>query len=223
MITQFLAAIGLTLSAPGLLSLLTGSGRRGVPGRPLPRTYDWAFRQNCQGIPIEYCRALTKRESNFDPNDQQGPAWGLMQVVEVLRKSYNDRHGTHYDRVDLLDVHTNTKIACYLLRQIATSYVKRYPAAFPGGVDWHDLRFVDLVTFGWNAGWSAAAGTSYAIGKLLERGFQPWEITIDTVHAYADIDPRVASTLRSDAKVAWCKTVGDYYVRELAFAGKTIT
>jgi len=42
-------------------------------------------------------------ESNLNPRSNEGPAWGLLQVIEVVRTDYNERHGTSYRRADLLD------------------------------------------------------------------------------------------------------------------------
>ena len=61
--------------------------------------FDKIFLAEGQGIPVPYLRALAKRESNNNPREQKGPAWGLLQVGvspkagDVL-KGYNKRYGT---------------------------------------------------------------------------------------------------------------------------------
>ena len=65
------------------------------------RRFDPLFRKYGRGLPVAYLRSLAKRESNLNPNESDGPAWGLLQVVEVVRRDFNERHGTSYARRDL--------------------------------------------------------------------------------------------------------------------------
>ena len=94
-------------------------------------------------------RALADRESSMNPRSNQGAGWGLLQVIEVVRTDYNQRHGTSYQRTDLLDPVANVTIASDLLRRIIASYARFHPSVRNLQEDWSNPRFVELVTFGW--------------------------------------------------------------------------
>ena len=64
----------------------------------LSRMFDPLFREHGHGLPITYLRALAKRESNMNPLEATGPAWGLLQVTEVVRNDFNARNRTRYAR-----------------------------------------------------------------------------------------------------------------------------
>lgn len=178
------------------------------------RRFDPIFRQYGRGLPVAYLRALAKRESNLNPLDRQDPAWGLLQVIEVVRRDYNERHQTRYTREDLLDPRVNVMIASDLLRRIVTSYGKNHPGVPNLQEDWSHRPFVELLTFGWNAGYSERGGVGL-VARYLERLGRHGDITIDTIHANA----RAAGASRhlSNAKkVAWCKSVARLYLAEKA-------
>ena len=105
-------------------------------GRPVSRKYDELFSRYGRGLPLAYLRSLGKRESNLNPLDQEGPAWGLLQVIEVVRRDFNKRNDTDYSRRDLLVSRINISIATDLLRRIITSYHRNHPSVPNMQINW---------------------------------------------------------------------------------------
>ncbi len=188
------------------------------PGTGLSQAYDGIFRAECSSIPVEFLRALAKNESGFNANDTNGPAWGLLQVVEVVRQSYNRRFGTSHSRQALLEPRINARLACELLSRIAHVYSTRHARAFPAA-SWRDRRFIELLVFGWNAGYSEVAGTGYVIGVLEDQGLAPAAIDLERVHATAIARPRAGRHLKMPHRVRWSRKVASDYFAELTRAG----
>lgn len=185
------------------------------PGRSSKGAYSTLYWRICPRIPSAYLVALAALESNTNPREASGPAWGLLQVVESVRESYNKRFGTSYTRNDLLDPEINVKIACELLTRIANLFSgTKYRRAFPGGFDWQDSRHVALLTFAWNAGWSPSRGVAGVILHLIDRGLSASQITIDSVQQAAAGLSYIAGTVARSDKVAWCKSVVARYEKE---------
>jgi hypothetical protein len=176
------------------------------------RRYDPVFQRYRGGIPIEYVRALVERESNGQATARAGTAIGLMQIVPVVLDDYNKRHGTKYRSEHLTDAATNVAIGCELLRIIIESYRKNHPRIRTLQVDWNNARFVELLTFGWNAGFSEAGGVG-RVARYLE-GLGALDITIDQVAAHAKL-AGASKHLSNSAKVTWCMSVVALYLREL--------
>lgn len=159
-------------------------GRRGGSIRTVNRLFterfDRFFRRHCPTVPLPYLRSLAKHESDFDPLDAEGPAHGLLQVVEVVREGYNRRFGTAFTRAQLLDPNINVQIACELIARIAAVLPANHPRAIPAP-SWTDPRFVGIVTFAWNAGFSEASGMGLVLGEMERAGIRPQDIHIDSV------------------------------------------
>lgn len=170
----------------------------------LPRTYDSIFRKYSRGIPVNYLRALAKRESNMNPNETDGPAWGLMQVIEQVRLGYNKRHGTSYSRSDLLNPAVNVKIATDTMSRILDSY--RSTGIAELRPNWHDPAWVMLFTKGWNDGYSNVhpGGGVGCVAKYLKVHGIP--VTHDNVFANVDA-AGCARYLKNPSSHAWQKTV----------------
>jgi hypothetical protein len=181
----------------------------------LSRRFDMTFDKYRGGIPIEYLRALAQRESGMNADDATGPAWGLMQIVEVVRKDFNRTHGTHHPREDLLDAETSVAMCCWVLQTIIGQYARHHPDVSNLAADWDNPRFVELLTFGWNAGFSAAGGVIRVVSYLKSRGFT--DITIDLVREHAQAAGAVRH-LSNPRKVRWCKSVVRLYQQERATA-----
>jgi hypothetical protein len=182
--------------------------------RPVTRKFDPLFAKYGvpRGLPVPYLRALAKRESNMNPAEQTGPAWGLMQVVEVVRKDFNRRHGTSYPRPALLDAETNVRVATWLLSVIADSYERNHGDTGNMSPDWSNPCFVELLTAGWNGGWSERGGMGRVVSYLERRGHR--SVTLDLVHANA----RAAGAVRflsEPARLKWSKSVVQLYLSEL--------
>ncbi len=177
------------------------------------RRFDAVFEKYRGSLPIEYVRALVERESDGQPSVRAGSAIGLMQIVPVVLDDYNKRHGTTYRSEHLTHPATNVAIGCELLRLIVDSYRKNHPRITTLQADWNSWRFVELLTFGWNAGFSEAGGVG-RVARYLE-GLGAVDITIDQVAAHAKL-AGASKHLFNPAKVAWCKSVVALYQRELA-------
>jgi len=194
------------------------------PASPsLSRAFDPIFERYRGAIPIEYVRALAQRESGMKPGERSGPAWGLMQVVEVVRVDYNQAHGTHYARTDLLDPAVSVAMACWLLRFIIDSYQRNHPNVPNLRADWDNPRFAELLTAGWNAGFSEKGGVG-RVARYLEK-LGTTDIDLDQVHDHARL-AGASRHLSNEAKVKWCKSVVTLYQRERAAAqrnGATVT
>ncbi|MBE7448920.1 MAG: lytic transglycosylase domain-containing protein [Kofleriaceae bacterium] len=102
-----------------------------APRGELPRHFDPIFERHRGELPVEYLRALAVRESNMNPGERTGPAWGLLQVIEVVRLDFNKAHGTRVTRAQLLDPETNVRVACWLLNAICASYRHNHPEVVP--------------------------------------------------------------------------------------------
>ncbi len=183
--------------------------------KPRVRRFDPVFERYRGVLPIEYVRALVERESDGLSKARAGSAIGLMQVVPVILADYNKRHGTAYRGEHLTDPATNVAIGCELLRLIVDSYRKHHPRIPSLHADWNNLRFVELLTFGWNAGYSEAGGLG-RVARYLE-GLGAVDLTIDQVSAHAKV-AGASKHLSNPAKVAWCKSVVALYQRERALA-----
>lgn len=177
------------------------------------RSYDPLFAEYGRDIPVAYLRALASHESAMNPRATGGPAWGLLQVVEVVRKDYNQRHGTRYERRDLLDPAVNVAIASDVLGRIIDGYARFHPEAPNLQVDWTNPLFVELLTFGWNGGYSERAGVGHVASYLSRRGFD--DFTIDDVAATAK-QAGASPHLSNLKKVKFAKLVTTQFLREQA-------
>jgi hypothetical protein len=174
----------------------------------LTRAFDPIFAKYAGRLPVAYMRALAKRESNLNPSEADDPAWGLMQVIPTVLKSYNKRRGTDYAQRDLLDADTNVKIASDLLNRITVAFDKHRDPNMK--MDWSNPEYVALVTAGWNSGYSEAAGVGH-VASYLERNGIP--VTHDNVFRYAGAAGGTRH-LQNDAKRRWQKTVVSLYLQQ---------
>lgn len=192
-----------------------GSSSQASAPRPrlAPRVFDEVFARYGQGLPVAYLRALALHESDMTPRLSSGPAWGLLQVIEVVRQDFNQRAGTNYSRQDLLDPAVNVTIAASTLAQIVKSYATNHAHIPNLQADWRNPQFVALLTFGWNAGYSERGGVGRVATYLEQRGVS--EVTIDGVFAAAQ-KAGASRHLSNAAKLAWSKQVTRQYFAELA-------
>ncbi len=186
-----------------------------VPSKPpLSRAFDPVFETYRGSIPIEFLRALATRESGMDPVERKGPAWGLMQIIEAVRLDYNRAHKTRYTREHLLDPRVNVAICCWLLRTIIKSYEKNHVDVPNLRVDWTNRRWLELLVFGWNAGYSERGGVGKVARYLKTHGLP---VHLDNVHLYADFAGASRHLQRRD-KRDWSKSVVELYLAERALA-----
>ena len=223
-------------SAPPLAVAPTSAPVVTAPSRPAPtpppsssgkfatsagvRRFDAVFDRYRGSIPLAYVRALVERESDGRPSVRSGSAVGLMQIVPVVLADYNNRHGTTYQSEQLVDPATNVAMGCWLLRLIVENYRKYHPRVPNLQPDWNNPRFVELLTFGWNAGFSEAGGVGRVARYLEQLGAV--DITLDLITAHARV-AGASKHLSNPAKVAWCKSVVALYQRERALAQPPMT
>ncbi len=180
--------------------------------RAVSGKFDRVFAEHARGLPLPYLRALAKRESNMNPRETDGPAWGLMQVIEVVRRDHNKDHGTSYTRRDLLTPSINVEIATTLLRRIIRSFQRNHSDVPNMRADWTNPRFVELLTFAWNSGWSERGGIGRVARYLKKRG-RANEITVELIHAHAR-DAGAIRFLSETGRMRWSKSVARYYMSE---------
>ncbi|MFT3695715.1 MAG: transglycosylase SLT domain-containing protein [Kofleriaceae bacterium] len=184
------------------------------------RRFDAVFDRYRGNIPLAYVRALVERESDGRPSVRSGSAVGLMQIVPVVLTDYNKRHGTTYQSEQLVDPAINVAMGCEVLRIIVENYRKFHPRIPNFQTDWNNPRFVELLTFGWNAGFSEAGGVGRVARYLEQLGAV--DITLDLITAHARV-AGASKHLSNAAKVAWCKSVVALYQRERALANPPVT
>lgn len=177
-----------------------------------PRTYDDVFAGSGRGLPVPYLRALALHESDMRPRLADGPAWGLMQVIEVVREDFNRRERKNFTRSDLLDPAVNVTIAASSLALIAKSYAANHPNSPNLQTNWRNPQFVALLTFGWNAGWSERGGVGRVASFLEQRGM---DVTINSVFDAAKASG-ASPHLSNPMKLAFAKQVTRQYFAELA-------
>ena len=176
----------------------------------LPTTYDPLFRRYAGSIPVAYLRALTQRESGFNPRANAGKAaaQGLLQITTVARDAFNRAQGTSYTRDDTLDPEVNIRIATNLLQRIIASY-RAHPSANMRE-DWRNPAFVQLLTAGWNAGYSEGGGVG-KVARYLEQRNLP--VTPATVYQHAGAAGAVAF-LSDPARARWHQSVAELYLAQ---------
>jgi len=177
---------------------------------PIPRTFDPIFARHGQGIPVAFLRALAWNESRHDPRvtSRRSSATGLLQIIDVVRADHNRLHGTAYTRADLHDPVINVTIAASALRRIVQSYARNHPEVRNLLEDWNNFRFAELLTQGWNAGWSERAGLG-RVARYLEQ-LRTTNITAALIQQHA----RAAGAtphLADPARLAWAQKVARAY------------
>jgi murein DD-endopeptidase MepM/ murein hydrolase activator NlpD len=185
----------------------TPSSRRA--SRALTRSFDQIFTVYGLGLPVPYLRALAARESGLDPLDPKG----LINVVRVVREDFNALHGANVAPSDLKNPVVNVMIASDALRRIIDSLAHHHPDVPNLREDWSNRHFVELLTFGWNAGWSESAGLGRVATYLERQGHT--DITLAAV-ARAAYPAGAKHWLWNPKKVAWTRSVADLYFDELA-------
>jgi hypothetical protein len=188
-----------------------------------PTKLDTIYREECSGIPVEYLQALAHQESRTNPGETKGACWGLLQVCPTVLKSYNERFDTSYRMgVEMLEARLNVRVACELISRIPRFYVSQHPKAFPGGFSWSNRRHVDLLTMGWNAGWSESRGVAGAIGTLLSWGYGPEQVTVSAISRASQagrFPSAFTAKLGQEDVVPWVRRVSALYFQALRRPG----
>jgi hypothetical protein len=131
-----------------------------------------------------------------------------MQIVPVVRESWNKRKGESWTHDDLLNPELNVRIAADLLNRIITGYQKHPSKNMKA--DWSNPEFVNLLVAGWNAGYSEAGGVGRVASYLEERGIP---VTHDNIYKYAQA-AGATKFLSMPGRLTWQKSVTDLYFRQ---------
>ncbi len=181
------------------------------PTQPITREFDPIFAASGHGLPVAYLRALAAHESDMHAGISAGPAVGLLQVVDAVRADHNTRHTTQITRADLLVPATNVEVAASAIRRIVDSLQRNHPAIANLREDWGNLRFVELVTLSWNAGWSERGGLG-RVARYLEGQGRP-AVTVEAIVANAAA-AGASHHLSNQRKLAFANAVTRTYARE---------
>jgi hypothetical protein len=174
----------------------------------ITRKYDALFAKHGRGLPLPYLRALAARESGMRAKDPKG----LINVIPVVREDYNERHGRTYQPEDLQDPAISITIAADVLRRTVDGYAQKHPNVPNLQEDWSNRHFVELLTFGWNAGMSERAGVGRVARYLEDRGQTAVTLADITKHAH---DAGASHWLWAHPKkVTWTRGVADLYFAE---------
>lgn len=184
----------------------------------LPRTYDAEFVNHGQRLPLAYLRALASRESDMTPSFTEGPSWGLFGIDDITRSSYNRRHGTRFRQVDLLTPAINVAVAADQLRLIISNWRRLHGDIVNLQENWQNVRFVELLTFGWATAFGTQAGVGRVVAYLRGRGIT--DITADKIHAHAT-SAAASPKLSREQNLDFAKSVARLYDRERVNAGRS--
>lgn len=195
------------VSPPSPVDAPNGAGGAGY----LSREFDGVFAQQGQGLPVAYLRALAWGASDLRPGLVKGDAWGLLQVEPVVLRDFNRRHGTTFRKADLLTETINVAVAADMLRLIIASYRRFHPDVPNLQEQWDNPRFVELLTAGYDAGFSERGGIGRVVGYLKKQGLT--DITLDMVFAHAAAAGAVRHLAREE-KVHFAKRVTRRFYRE---------
>ena len=153
------------------------------------------------------------------PASEPAVPWGSCRSSRSCSPTTTGGTAPRIQSAQLVDPATNVAIGCELLRLIATSYRKNHPRIPNLQPDWNNARFVELLTFGWNAGFSEAGGVG-RVARCLEK-LGAVDITLDQISAHARL-AGASKHLSNPAKVVWCKSVVALYLRERVDAPATL-
>ena len=160
------------------------------------------------GIPTAYLQALACRESRCNPNDREGPAWGLMQITPIVQQSERRLDGKPgiYRRDELFD----PRISVYLCtRTLGRAMRVLSSLGFPP--DWTNPKWVSLLTAGWNAGYSRKAGVGLVLTYLLQRNRRRETIDSDVIHRYAERAGATPHLWQVPGRPLWWRSVVRLY------------
>lgn len=162
----------------------------------IPHEYDALLAYYGGGLPLEFLRALAWNESRMNPQSvSETGATGIMQIVQSVRKGFNDANGASFTRADLLRADVNIAMGAWLLNRIVRAWTAKHPSLQP---DFASPRYVALLVLGYNAGWSEAAGVGRVVGGLEREGWPSETITVQAIHENAARLGGVAKLSRPD-------------------------
>lgn len=183
-----------------------------MPG--IPTTYDSAFALVAEqsGAPFQWLRALAWMESGMNPANKTGKHWGLFQVPPEVVADYNKAHPPEqnaFTHEDMLRPEPNCAVFAWDIARIM-----RAMRGCGIATNWRSKDYAKIVTMGWNAGWSNAAGVC-KVARWLAANKKP--ITHANLYKFAKVAGG-AWSLQSPTKFKWQSEVAALYQR-LAAAG----
>lgn len=165
-----------------------------------------------QGIPVAYLTALGLAESGGDAHHPRG----VLNLTRVAVDGYNRAHpAAPVALVQLRQPEIAIPVAVWVLRQVIASYHRHHPETPNLQEDWANPEFAALVTAGWNAGYSEAAGVGYVARWLVAHGLP---VTLANVFGYA-ARAGAAATLRDPNKRRFAERVLKLY--QAAMGGRS--
>lgn len=205
--------VGVIAAATGLAVAQSAYHKQSI----LPTTYDEVFNRHRGYFPIQFLRALAKKESDFKAGNTKGGAWGLMEVTPVVLQDFNERHATRYTMHDVLNPNLNVQIALEELDRIVRSYAASHPRTRNMLMDWGNPEFVTLLVMGWNSGWSEERGVGRVV-RYLESNHLP--VTGDNVARYASTAG--AAKWIAERGSGWAKSVTRLYYEDLRASNRKV-
>lgn len=206
---HLLAAPAIVMAAPAPATSPTG----------LPTAWDHVFAKwgKVYGIPVAYLRVLAKRESDFQPYNTKGGAWGLLEVVMAVVDGFNKRNpGKNYTSQDRLDPDKNVEMATWQLRQIIKSYRANHSTRNLQE-NWDNPEFVAILTMGWNSGYSEEAGVGKVVDYLAKNGIP---VTATNIAKYATAAGAVSYIAERGS--GWAKAVTRMYFADRGGTGEPV-
>jgi len=169
--------------------------------------YDAKFRlvADQADVPLQWLRALAHMESGMNPTNKTGKHWGLFQIPPEVVADYNEAHPPEqnaFSHSDMLRPDPNCAVFAWDIARIIRAMRN---CGIP--TNWQSKDFAKIVTMGWNAGWSNAAGVC-KVARWLKANGKP--VTHANLKAYAKAAGG-AWSLQSAAKFRWQSQVADLY------------
>ena len=173
---------------------------------------DQIFARHGRGLPVAYLRALARAESGLNAFDPKG----VINVVKVALDEYNRLNpGVMVESGRLRDPAVSVSVAAWILHRIIASYRAHHADVVNLREDWNNPRFVELLSAGWNAGFSERAGVGRVVDYLKAHR---QEISIDNVWRFAR-QAGAADTLSNPHKLRFARRVAEDFARMAAGGG----
>lgn len=178
----------------------------------VPATYDALFARLVPQLPTTYVRSLAYMESGLNPNNTtpaDAPASrgarGLMQVMNVNRRDYNEKHGTNWSSEDMFDPEKNVRVFADTVGRMLRVYRRD---GIVGSSKPTSRRELLLVTAGWNSGY----GDVRRLASWLKQRGLP--VVHENLYQYAP------QALPADAQRRWTTRKRDWQRRVVSLYGR---
>lgn len=182
------------------------------------RDFDNIFEKYRGDIPISYLRALAMLSSGMNPKKSFKNSGGLFMISKPALDVYDLKHPKQVPIngrkvTDLADPGLSTRIAVWILTNIKQYYARNFPKCL--SVDWNNLAFVGLLTYGYKVGYTKSKGIGEAMAVI--EGQKGKKCTVDNVANMAKM-LKMDESKYSPSVVNFAKNVANLYSIDL---GKT--